>query len=327
MKKVAEMIYGKVPYVDKPVSRLVHGTIMLSMDKKDSSFELLDSIYELGVNTFDTAVIYGDGERVLGSWMHERGIRDKVVILTKGAHHNPWRKRVTPFDILSDVHDSLAKLMTDYIDIYILHRDDPEVPVGPIVDVLNKLHDEGKIRAFGGSNWTHQRIEQANEYAEKHGLVPFTVSSPYYGLAEQVENPWGPGCVSLSGPNEAAAREWYAKTNMPIFAYSSLGRGFFSGRIKSTEPEKAKEIFERPTIIGYCYPVNFKRLERVEILAKEKGMTVPQIAMAWLMNQPLNVFALVGAYKAEEMKQNIEALHVKLTQAEIEWLDLQRDSL
>ena len=324
---MAEMIYGKVPYVDKPVSRLVHGTIMLSMDKKDSSFELLDSIYELGVNTFDTAVIYGDGERVLGSWMHERGIRDKVVILTKGAHHNPWRKRVTPFDILSDVHDSLAKLMTDYIDIYILHRDDPEVPVGPIVDVLNKLHDEGKIRAFGGSNWTHQRIEQANEYAEKHGLVPFTVSSPYYGLAEQVENPWGPGCVSLSGPNEAAAREWYAKTNMPIFAYSSLGRGFFSGRIKSTEPEKAKEIFERPTIIGYCYPVNFKRLERVEILAKEKGMTVPQIAMAWLMNQPLNVFALVGAYKAKEMKQNIEALHVKLTQAEIEWLDLQRDSL
>lgn len=324
---MAEMIYGKVPYVDKPVSRLVHGTIMLSMDKKDWSFELLDSMYELGVNTFDTAVIYGDGERVLGSWIQERGIRDKVVVLTKGAHHNAWRKRVTPFDIMSDVHDSLAKLMTDYIDIYILHRDDPEVPVGPIVDVLNKLHDEGKIGAFGGSNWTHQRIEQANEYAEKHGLIPFSASSPNYGLAEQVDDPWGPGCVSLSGPKEVAAREWYAKTNMPIFAYSSLGRGFFSGLIKSTEPEKAKEIFQRPTIKGYCYPVNFKRLERVEILAKEKGVTVPQIAMAWLMNQPLNVFALVGAYKAEEMKQNIEAMHLKLTQAEIEWLDLQRDSL
>ena len=324
---MAEMIYGKVPYVDKPVSRLVHGTIMLSMANKDSSFELLDSMYDLGVNTFDTAVIYGDSERVLGSWIQERGIRDKVVVLTKGAHHNAWRKRVTPFDIMSDVHDSLAKLMTDYIDIYILHRDNPEVPVGPIVDVLNKLHDEGKIGAFGGSNWTHQRIEQANEYAEKHGLIPFTVSSPNYGLAEQVEDPWGPGCVSLSGPNEVAAREWYAKTNMPIFAYSSLGRGFFSGLIKSTESEKAKEIFKEPTIKGYCHPVNFKRLERVEILAKEKGLTVPQIAMAWLMNQPLNVFALVGAYKAEEMKENIEAMHLKLTQAEIEWLNLQRDSL
>lgn len=324
---MSDMIYGKVPYVDKPVSRLVHGTIMVSMQKKDESLALLDSMYDLGVNAFDTAVIYGDGERVLGSWMQERGIRDKVVILTKGAHHNAWRKRVTPYDIIADVHDSLAKLMSDSIDIYILHRDNPEVPVGPIVEVLNQLHDEGKIGAFGGSNWTHERIEEANEYAEKHGLIPFSVSSPNYGLADQVDNPWGPGCVSLAGPNQAKAREWYAKTGMPIFAYSSLGRGLFSGRIKSSEPEKAEEMFEQATIKGYCHPVNFKRLERVEILAKEKGLSVPQIAMSWLMNQPLNVFALVGAYKAEEMQQNIDAMQMKLTQAELEWLDLQRDSL
>lgn len=154
-----QMLYGNIPYVGKPISRLVHGTIMLSMQKKDEGYAILDGMYSLGVNTFDSAVIYGDGERVLGSWMQERGNQKHIVILTKGGHHNAWRKRVTPFDIQSDVHDSLVKLMSDYIDIYILHRDDPNAPVGPIVEVLNQLHHEGKIRAFGGSNWTHSRLQ------------------------------------------------------------------------------------------------------------------------------------------------------------------------
>jgi len=78
---------------------------------------------------------------------------------------------------------------------------------------------------------------------------------------------------------------------------------------------------------GYFYPVNIRRLERVEIMAQSKGLSVPQIAMAWLMNQPLNVFALVGAFKADEMRENIEALNLKLTQEEMDWLDLQRDSI
>ena len=321
------MIYSNIPYVKKQVSRLVHGTIMVTVSKKEESFKLLDSMYELGVNAFDTAAVYGDGERLIGMWLKDRGIRDNVVVLTKGAHHNAWRKRVTPYDITADVHDSLAKLMCDYIDIYILHRDDPEVPVGPIVETLNKLHKEGKIGAFGGSNWTHQRLAMANEYAKENGLIPFSVSSPNYGLAEQVDNPWGPGCVSLSGPKEIDARKWYSITNMPIFAYSSLGRGLFSGRLKSSDPDQALKLFEQPTLQGYFYPVNIRRLERVEIMAQSKGLSVPQIAMAWLMNQPLNVFALVGAFKADEMRENIEALNLKLTQEEMDWLDLQRDSI
>lgn len=320
---MTKMLYGQVPYLEKQVSRLVHGTIMISMQKQGESFALLDDMFALGVNTFDTAVIYGDGERVLGSWMQARGNRDQVVILTKGAHHNGWRKRVTPHDIRTDVSDSLAKLMTDAIDIYILHRDDPAVPVGPIVEVLNELREEGKIRAFGGSNWTHQRLDKANSYAKERGLVPFTASSPNYGLAEQVDNPWGPGCVTLAGPQEAEARAWYAQTNLPIFAYSSLGRGFFSGLLKSSEVHQAEALFDEPTLRGYCHPVNYRRLERVEQMAWKKGLTVPQIAMAWLMNQPLNVYALVGTHTREEMEQNIEAMHCILTQEELNWLDLQ----
>lgn len=320
---MTKMLYGQVPYLEKQISRLVHGTIMISMHKKEDSFALLDDMLALGVNTFDTAVIYGDGERVLGSWMQARGNRDQVVILTKGAHHNAWRKRVTPHDIRTDAADSLVKLMTDTIDLYILHRDDPDVPVGPIVEVLNDLRREGKIHAFGGSNWTHQRLAEANAYAKERGLIPFAASSPNYGLAEQVDNPWGPGCVTLAGPKEAEARAWYAQTNLPIFAYSSLGRGFFSGLLRSSEVHRVEALFDQPTLKGYCHPVNYRRLERVEQMAREKCLTVPQIAMAWLMNQPLNVFALVGTHTREEMEQNIEGMHCRLTQEELNWLELQ----
>jgi len=223
------MKYGKLQYVEKPVSRLLFGTAIPELfaamrsvhgdepdfvKKLDKAFELLDGAYAMGIQTFDCANHYG--EEPLGEWMKDRGLSDKVTVLTKGAHHNAWRKRVTDFDILSDAHDSLRKLHRDHIEIYVLHRDDPEVPVGPIVEALNRLHREGKIGAFGASNWTHQRIIEANNYAREHSLVPFTVSSPNFGLADQVADPWGGGCVSISGPSNREARAWYAQENMPV---------------------------------------------------------------------------------------------------------------
>lgn len=332
------MNYGNIKYVDKPVSRLLFGTAIPEMfaamrsvhgeepdfaQVLDRAFALLDSIYAMGINTFDCANHYG--EEALGEWMKDRGLLDKVVVLTKGAHHNAWRKRVTDYDILSDAHDSLKKLNRDYIDIYVLHRDDPTVPVGPIVEVLNRLHREGKIGAFGASNWTHQRIAEANAYAQAHGLIPFTVSSPNFGLADQVADLWGGGCVTISGPANREAREWYAAQKMPVIAYSSLGRGFFSGRVQSSRPESAREVLDSFAQIGYISDDNFRRLARAEELAAEKGVKVPQIAMAWIMNQPLDVYAVVGSSNPERMKSNIEASELKLTEAECRWLDLEID--
>lgn len=294
------MFYGEVNGVRKPISRLVLGTMIINTRELKKSFDLLDTTFELGCTTLDTAHVYagGESERGIGRWMEARGNRDKVVILSKGGHPNSDRKRVTPFDITADLHDSLARLRTDYIDIYVLHRDDFNVPIGVIVECLNEHLAAGRVRAIGGSNWTHQRIQEANEYAKAHDLVPFAASSPNYSLVEQVEDPWGPGCVGLGGPEQIEARKWYEKTQLPIFAYSSLGRGFLSGRITRE---------------------NFDEL-------KEKGMTVPQIATAYIMNQPLNAFALVGAANHDEFKANMEACELKLTPEETAWLDLRRDS-
>src|SRR4051812_14754926 len=141
------MRYGTLPGIDKPISRLVQGTIMINSRDIDGSFRLLDDVFALGCTTFDTAHVYGSGdcERTLGRWVKERGLRDKVVVITKGAHPNADRKRVTPFDITSDLNDSLARLKVDKIDLYLLHRDDPSQPVGPIVETLNQHYKAGKI--------------------------------------------------------------------------------------------------------------------------------------------------------------------------------------
>jgi aryl-alcohol dehydrogenase-like predicted oxidoreductase len=322
------MRYGTVAGIGKPVSRLVQGTTVLSSKELDRSMALLDAVFQAGCNTFDCAHIYagGDCQRVLGQWINARAVREKVVILDKGAHHNPDRRRVTSFDITSDLHDSLARLKTDYIDLYLLHRDDPSVAVGPIVEVLNEHLIGGKIRAFGGSNWTHQRIAQANEYAASRGLTPFVASSPQFSLVEQLQEPWA-DCVTISGAKGKPARDWYARNKMALFCWSSLAAGFLSGRYTRQIVESLPEGHKDACIRCYRSEDNLKRLDRAEILARLKGATVPQAAIAYLMAQPMNLFALVGANTGEEFRDSAKGLELALTDRELAYLDLAAEEI
>lgn len=320
------MKYAAIPGVDQPVSRLMQGTLMISRNGTPG-LELLDRIFELGCNTYDTAHGYGGGEneRIVGEWIHSRGIRDQVVVIGKGAHPNADRKRVYPFDISSDLFDSLARFKFDSIDLYLLHRDDPSVPVGEIVDVLNEHHQAGRIKAFGGSNWSHHRLQAANEYAQANSKVGFVASSPNYSLAEQVREPWE-GCVSIGGPTNGEARAWYQQTQMPIVSWSSLAGGFFSGRFRRDNLDTFTDYFGKLCVESYCYEDNFRRLERAEQLGKEMGVSIAQIATAYILNQPLNVFALTGCHTPEEFRANRDALAMELDVPTLEWLDLRRES-
>jgi len=199
------------------------------------------------------------------------------------------------------------------------------VPVGPIVEALNEHHRAGRIRAFGGSNWTHGRIAEANGYAKDRELVPFAATSPNFSLANRVKEPWA-GCIAISGPGGEEARQWYAREKTAVFAWSSMARGFFSGRITRANYESIKDTIDNGCRQSFCYEENFQRLDRVEMLAREKGVSVPQIAMAYVMSQPLDVFALVGAANREECAANVAALEIKLTAHEIEWLDLRSET-
>ena len=221
------MKYGQIPGCDKRIGRIVQGTIMLHDGNREAGIELMDSLYELGCNAVDSAHNYGGGgsERALGLWMESRGVRDEIFVLTKGCHFNQDRDRVTPYDLSSDLHDSLARLRTDHIDLYLLHRDDPALPVGPLVERLEQHRREGKILAYGGSNWSPERIREANAYAAENGCAPFAASSPNFSMAEQVEEPWR-DCLTISGRKGAEARSWYRETQMPVFTWSSLAMGF-----------------------------------------------------------------------------------------------------
>ena len=321
------MEYGRITNVDKPVSRLVQGTIMLSTAEEEYSFDLLDQVYEAGINTFDSGHLYGGGdcERTLGRWIEDRGLRDEVVILTKCCHMNADRERVTPYDISSDLHDSLARLRTEYIDLYLLHRDDIRVPVRPIVDRLNHYISAGCLGVIGGSNWTHERIERANLYAATSGQQPFTVSSPNFSLAEQAEPPWR-GCISISGKAGAEARSWYQENQMPLFTWSSIANGFFSGRVNRENYDGLVEqgLFDESAVRAYCTDENFERLARVGQLAEEKDLSIPQVALAYVLGQPLNIYALVGARNGDEIRANLQALQTELSADEMAWLNLER---
>ncbi len=319
------MKYADMPYVSKQVSRIVCGTASSSFLQGKDDDALLDEIVGMGVNSFDLARNYGCAENVLGRWMQKRGNRKDLVLISKCAHpDDEGNKRLTERDIREDFKKSAEALQTDFIDVYLLHRDDPDVDPGEMVELFNAMHSEGKIGAFGGSNWKVERIAQANEYAERHDLIPFTVSSPNFGLAEQISDLWGGGCETISGPANREARDWYRRNGMPVIAYSSLGRGLFSGRIRSDEMDKADRILDDVAVRGYVCEDNFERLSRCEQLAAAKGCTVSQIAMSWIFRQGINVFAVVSTSSPERMRENIDSLDIELTEEELHWLDLQR---
>lgn len=323
------MQFGSVEGVRGPVSRIGQGCMMLGTgEKQEASNAILDAAWESGVRLFDHSHVYGGGdcERSFGHWMRERGNRDELVILDKGCHPQQGEKRVTPEHIRGDLDGSLERLGVDRVDLWLFHRDDPEQPVGPLVETLNELKAEGRMDAFGGSNWTHKRIQEANEYAYRKGLTGFSATSPNFSLAEQVDSPWGPDCVTISGPAHEQARRWYAEHGIAVFTWSSLARGFLSGRISRENFEAVKGDFEEHTIRCYATEENFTRIDRARELAREKGLSVPQIALAFVLHQPMNLFALVGAYAREEAMANLQALQTDLTPRELDWLDLRADS-
>lgn len=315
-----QTLYGMITGLEIRPSRIFFGTAVPPLLNGEDADCLLDGVAAQGINAFDCARSYGKAEEVLGDWIRRRGNREHIIILSKCGDIRNGIVKVNRQVIEEQLATSLKTLKTDYIDLYLLHRDDPDTQVGEFIHTLNEIKQAGKIRLFGVSNWTAERIREANQYAKEKGLEGFSVSSPNYGLARQMSDLWGGGCVTLSGPEHRTDREWYAETGMPVIAYSSLGRGFFSGKFRSDEPEKAKEILDEYAQKGYMYPENFLRLRAAEAMAAEKQVTVPEIAMRYIFSGRMNVFAVVGTTKAERLTASIRAAANPLSEAEAEKL-------
>ena len=297
----------------KPISTLIKGTDYFTYDTYEKAAANMNAFLEIGGNTVDTAHIYcgGQSEEVLGQYMQEHGNRDSIVILTKGAHHDQNGPRVNADAIRSDLNTSLERLRTNFIELYALHRDDEAIPVAVIVDALNEHIKAGHIGAIGASNWTWQRLKEANDYAASSGLVGFAFSSPNLSLAKANEPFWA-GCVSA----DQQTLDWHAKSQLPLLSWSSQARGFFTGRF-------TKEVRDNADLVRVFYSDdNWERLERAKQMAAEKNTTPIQIALAYVLNQPFPTCALIGAQNRDELLSCEQGATITLTQDELNWLDL-----
>lgn len=313
------MQYGTI--AGKHVSKIVFGCASAQMTNGEDVSPLLDAALEAGINAFDTARMYGKSEDVLGRWLRGKP-REELFIITKGCHPTAFgRRRISPRCLRIDLERSLEALGCETIDLYFLHRDDPRIPVGEIVQMLNDVCG-GRVRAFGASNWSVARIEEANAYAGAHGLRPFVASEPNFGLAAQVGEPWPGVTATLSGADAPAARAWYRASHMPVLAYSPLGRGMFSGKVRSSDAAAARTLLDRPARRGYLCAANIERLARAEKLAQERGVSVSQVALAWLFAQGIDAYAVLGMSSPARIDAAIGSLSLELTPAEAAWLDL-----
>ncbi len=303
-----------LPGLSKPLFPIVFGCD--NQSDANHAFAMFDHYRELGGNVFDTAYIYNDGmsDEYLGRWVKARNNREEVVILGKGAH----TPDCYPSKIKSQLEETLNRLRTDYLDIYCLHRDNLEIPVGEFIDSLNELKNEGKITVFGASNWSLERFKEASDYAKSTNQESFSVLSNNFSLARMLEPVW-PGCYSCSDDDFKA---FLIQEQIAIFPWSSQARGFFldnqefQGATHGANPNQK----EQDRVWGDKN--NQERRSRCFTLAKDLGVEPIQVALAFVLHQPFPSFPLIGPRNFFETKSSLKALKINLTKEESKWLDL-----
>ncbi len=298
-----------IPGISKPASLVTLGFEFFPNFAAASL--TLDAFYEAGGNAFDTAYVYGGGktESIFGDWHTSRNVpREEIVLIGKGAH-SPL---CYPDVIAKQLDQSLNRLKTDYVDIYFMHRDNTDVPVGEFVDAMDAEVKAGRIRGiFGGSNWTRARFDEAIAYAQKNGKTAPAALSNNFSLAEMLDPIWA-GCVAASDDEWKA---WLNAKQIPNFAWSSQGRGFFTdraGRDKRDDEELVRVWYSDR---------NFGRRDRAIELAQKLGRSPIHIALAYVVAQPFPVIPLIGPRTVAELEDSLSALDIKLTPEQVKWLE------
>lgn len=316
----------KIAALNKSLSVIGMGTMIFHPDTAERDFSLLDAFVKNGGTYIDTAEIYGAieergyAEIVIGQWLAERpDMREKIVLVSKGlvtgycAELHPGGARVDADSIHRAIEGSLSRLQTDYLDIWMFHRDDLSQPVGPLVDALDVEVKAGRIRAYGASNWTTERIQQAVDYAHRHGKAQMIGSSPNFSLA-QANEPFWPGTVST----DESDRQWFAANNFLLVAWSALGRGFFA---RANSEDRSDDDLVRV----FYNQANFERKKRAEAFAQAKDISMFEVALSYVTSQNFPVIALNGAETVQQVVSSAKAGALKLSKKERQWLDLSAD--
>jgi len=303
--------------LDKMPSVLALGTS--SFGDPTHAYPIYDTFFELGGNFLDTGWVYGIAygagicEKTLGAWIESRGVRSQAVIFAKGGHP----PHCDPEAIMPQLEESLDRLRTTYVDLYMVHRDNHDVPVEEFVDALACLMTEGIAHSYGFSNWSTERVGAALNYARLRGIPTPVAVSNNLSLAEMVR-PIYPGCISVF---DKASRSWYQQERMALIPWSSQGRGVF------TSVGKPDDLATSSLADCWYSEGNVQRLDRAQRLAKTFKVLPVNIALAYVLNQPFPTFPIIGPRSTDELLSSVPAVDLRLTQAEMDWLDLEGDAL
>lgn len=297
-----------IPHLDRPIGTIVAGTDWLLASPAEHYFKALDAFWNAGGRVFDTAYCYGANTSLLAAWVEDRGHAGEIVYFDKVGHpafrDGQKVSRITREGIREELDRNHERLRITKNPFLVLHRDDPSVPVGEILGWLDELKGEGRVEVFGASNWTHERIAEANAWAEANGAQGFSLDNPNLTLAQNTKPLWD-DCLTIG----AEGRAWHEQTRLPLFSWSSTARGYFA------RPDDAH------VNASYDNPVSAARRERADELGRKYGMNAVQIALAWVLNQPYPVVALCGLRTVENVVENVAASELALSPEELRYLE------
>lgn len=278
------------------------------------SYELLDRFVERGFNAIDTADVYsawapgnsgGESETVIGNWLHRRGRRDDIVLMTKVGMWEA-RKGLSAANIQAAAEDSLRRLRTDYVDVYFAHIDDEATPLEETLEAFQRLIDAGKVRAIGASNYGAERLRQALALSEQKGLPRYELVQPLYNLYDRAD---------FEGELAQLARD----KELGVICYFALASGFLSGKYRSEQDlgGSARADFLR----RYFDERGQRILAALGELSAQLSAAPAQIALAWLLTRPAVSAPIASATGLDQLDEVLGAVQLSLTDQAIQKLE------
>ena len=314
------MNYRKLGRTGLKVSTICLGTMQWGWTTdKAQSFVVMDAFMDAGGNFIDTADMYsrwvegnpgGVSESIIGEWMQNRKNRHQVVLATKvrgRMWEGPNGEGLSRKHIMHAVEESLRRLQTDYIDLYQIHWDDFETPIEETLQTLNDLVRQGKVRYIGASNLSAWRLMKSLSISDKHDWARYDSLQPHYNLAHRTEF-------------ERELKPLCESEEIGVIPYSPLAGGFLTGKyhLDTPPPDSARQESVKSK---YFNEYGWRVLAAVERIADARGVQPLQIALAWLLNQPVITAPIIGANSIEQLMPSMEAVEIVLSDEEMALLD------
>lgn len=302
------------------VSRLCLGCMTYGTSKwrewvldEEASRPFFKTALEAGINFFDTADVYAIGvsEEVTGRALRDFAKRDQVILATKVCNpmgDGPNDRGLSRKHILDSIDASLRRLGTDYVDLYQIHRWDKETPIEETMDALNDVVKSGKARYIGASSMYAWQFAKAQSTADSRGWTRFVSMQNHYNLVYREE--------------EREMNPFCRDQGVALIPWSPLARGFLAGnRTREKAGETSRSSTDPFAHSMYYRDEDFKIVERVTQLAKQRGVTNMQIALAWMLNKPEITAPIIGASKPHHLPEAVSALDIKLSTDETKFLE------